>query len=144
MESTTPDPIDAVTRRRMQQQRRTGTGPEMRIRRALHRAGWRYRVDRPVLEGDRRRRADIVFPRLGVAVFVDGCFWHGCPEHATAPHNNKAWWQAKIAANRRRDRDTDSRLADQGWIAVRVWEHEDVDVAIRRIVEVLEARKPTR
>lgn len=140
---TTPEPLDAATRGRMRRQRRTGTEPEMRIRRALHRAGWRYRVDHPVLEGD-RRRADIVFPGLGVAVFVDGCFWHGCADHATVPRNNEAWRQAKIAANQRRDRDTDTRLAEQGWVAVRVWEHEDVEVAIRRIVEVLEARRSTR
>jgi DNA mismatch endonuclease, patch repair protein len=137
---TSPSPLDAVTRGRMQRQKRTGTKPEMRIRRALHRAGWRYRVDHPVLKDDRRRRADVVFPRLGVAVFVDGCFWHGCQQHATAPRNNDAWWRAKIVANQRRDRDTDSRLIDQGWVAVRVWEHEETDAAVRRIVEALEAR----
>jgi DNA mismatch endonuclease, patch repair protein len=128
----------------MQQQQRTGTDPEMRIRRALHRAGWRYRVNHAVVEGDRRRRADIAFVRLRVAVFVDGCFWHGCPEHGTTPRSNEAWWRSKISANQRRDRDTDSRLRDQGWVVVRVWEHEEVDSAVSRIVEALQSRNARR
>jgi DNA mismatch endonuclease (patch repair protein) len=83
-----------------------------------------------------RRRADLVFPSARVAVFVDGCFWHGCPEHATWPKQNAGWWRDKIEANRRRDRDTDARLREVGWQPVRVWEHEPVEEAARRIIEV--------
>ena len=72
-----------------------------------------------------RRRADLVFPRARVAVFVDGCFWHRCPRHATSPKNNAAWWATKLDGNVARDRDTDERLAAAGWTVVRIWEHED-------------------
>lgn len=113
------------------------TTPELALRSALHRAGLRYRVDRP-LPFDRRRRADIVFPTERVAVFVDGCFWHGCPEHYVAPKANARFWRNKVQANRARDRDTDRRLRDLDWAVVRVWEHEAVDnrlvAAIRRLV----------
>jgi DNA mismatch endonuclease (patch repair protein) len=80
-----------------------------------------------------RRRADVIFPRVGVAVFVDGCFWHGCPEHASWPKANADWWREKIEANRARDRDTDRRLAEAGWTVVRVWEHEDPTTAADRV-----------
>lgn len=105
--------------------RRRDTSPEMTLRRALHAAGLRYRVDFP-LPFDRRRRADIVFPRQKVAVFVDGCFWHQCPEHYTAPKANSGFWAEKASANVARDRDTDTRLRDLGWTVLRFWEHEDL------------------
>ena len=80
-----------------------------------------------------RRRADIVFGPAKVAVFVDGCFWHSCPEHATIPKNNREWWIEKLEANVRRDRDTDRELEEAGWAVVRVWEHEDATPAAQRI-----------
>ncbi len=101
--------------------------------------GLRYRVDRPVLAGV-RRRVDIVFSSSQVAVFVDGCFWHRCPEHATSPKANAAWWQAKLDANQARDIDTDRRLRDAGWTVVHVWEHEDPAVAAARIAQLVRAR----
>lgn len=104
--------------------RRRDTSAELALRCELHRRGLRYRVDYPPLPG-LKRRADIVFTRQRVAIFCDGCFWHGCPDHATWPRNNAAWWRKKIEANKRRDADTDARLADAGWIVFRVWEHED-------------------
>jgi len=116
--------------------RRVNTGPEMTLRRALHAAGLRYRVDSP-LPFDRRRRADIVFPREKVAIFVDGCFWHGCPEHYVAPKANAAFWQRKVEANRGRDRDTDLRLAQMGWAVLRVWEHEAVDLQLVRTIRTI-------
>lgn len=88
----------------------------------------RYRVDAG-LPGIPRRRADVLFPRRRIAVFVDGCFWHACPLHATTPQNNGAWWQKKLESNVARDRDTDSQLKAQGWIVLRFWEHEDMVVA---------------
>lgn len=84
-----------------------------------------------------RRRADIAFPTRRVAVFVDGCFWHGCPEHATAPKKNADWWSVKLAANVARDRDTDARLRASGWTVVRIWEHEEPETAARRICAAL-------
>lgn len=114
--------------RRMQRQRRRDTKPEATLRRELHRLGMRYRVDRLVIPGV-RRRADIVFVRARVAIFVDGCFWHVCPAHGTWPQANAAWWESKLRANIARDRDTDSRLAAAGWQVVRLWEHDDLPAA---------------
>jgi DNA mismatch endonuclease (patch repair protein) len=120
----------------MQATRQSGTAAELALRRELHRRGHRYRVDLTPLPG-LRRRADIVFPRARVAIFVDGCFWHSCPEHATVPKHNQAWWQTKLAGNVDRDRDTDHRLTQSGWIVLRVWEHEPASAAADRIEELL-------
>ena len=107
----------------MRANRGRDTGPELAVRRALHARGLRYRVDHP-LPFDRRRRADIAFTRARVAVFIDGCFWHGCPEHGATPRTNTEFWRAKIERNRARDRDTTERLEAMGWIVLRFWEHE--------------------
>ena len=108
----------------MSRQPRTGTSPELALRRELHRRGLRFRVNLPLVPaGLPRRRADIAFTRQRVAVFVDGCFWHVCPLHATAPIANGSWWGTKLARNVARDRDTDTRLVSAGWSVVRVWEH---------------------
>lgn len=125
--TTTPPASSPAALRRMKQQRQRDTRPELELRSVLHRAGLRFRVDYP-LPG-LRRRGDVVFPGRRVAVFVDGCFWHGCPEHATWPKANAEWWRAKIEANVARDRDSDARLTEAGWAVVRVWEHEHSDVA---------------
>ncbi len=114
---------DAV-RATMRANRGRDTGPELAVRRELHAMGLRYRVDHP-LPFDRRRRADIVFTRAKVAVFIDGCFWHGCPEHGTTPKANAAFWAEKIARNRARDEDTNERLKAGGWVVMRFWEHEE-------------------
>jgi DNA mismatch endonuclease (patch repair protein) len=106
----------------MQTTRRRDTRAELQLRRELHRRGRRFRVDVPPLPG-LRRRADIVFTRQHVAVYVDGCFWHACPEHGTVPRHNQQWWIGKLEANERRDRDTDRRLREAGWQVVRIWEH---------------------
>lgn len=129
---------DTATSRRMARQRTRDTGPEMLLRRELHRRGLRYRVDAPV-PGMPRRRADILFTRAKVAVFVDGCFWHGCPEHKTAPANNGEWWTAKLARNVERDRETDAHLTSLGWTVVRIWEHEDMKQAAADIRGLLRA-----
>lgn len=123
----------------MQDQRARDTQPELALRRLLHAAGLRYRVDRAPLPG-LRRRADVVFGPARLAVFVDGCFWHGCPEHGTRPSTNSDWWRAKLERNRLRDADTDARLQAAGWATVRVWEHEDPTVAAARIRETVELR----
>jgi DNA mismatch endonuclease, patch repair protein len=117
--------------RRMKYQRQRDTRIELSIRSALHRRGFRFRVHYPVL--DLRRTADIAFPRLQIAVFIDGCFWHACPEHGTWPKANAEWWRTKLEANQRRDRDTDGRLAEAGWLSVRIWEHEEPEYAAGRV-----------
>lgn len=116
--------------------RQKGTDAELAIRRELFRLGARYRVDYVVVRNP-RRVADIVFPGLKIAVFVDGCFWHGCPEHASWPKQNAEFWRQKIEANRARDADTDARLAALGWRVVRVWEHEVPVTAAKRIMEIV-------
>ena len=124
MSTYRPAPANEAVRRRMSRQARRDTAPEVALRRALHRRGLRYRVGiRPVPE--LRGAADIVFTAARVAVYVDGCFWHMCPEHSTMPATNAAWWKAKLEGNRMRDRRTDEVLARHGWEVVRVWEHEE-------------------
>lgn len=113
-------------RSRMQLQRERDTQPELRLRRELHRRGLRYRVDHAIVPGAPRRRVDIAFTRAKVAVFVDGCFWHGCSDHGRRNHAVNGWyWPGKIEGNRQRDADTDRRLKDAGWVVIRLWEHED-------------------
>ncbi|GAA1506124.1 very short patch repair endonuclease [Nocardioides humi] len=133
-----PEPLDDVVRRRMESQARRDTSVELEIRRRLHAFGYRYRVDFR-LEPSLRCRGDIVFTRRKVVVFVDGCFWHGCPDHATAPRNNAEWWREKLAANVARDERNRRALEALGWAVIRVWEHEDPDSAISRIIDVLGA-----
>jgi DNA mismatch endonuclease (patch repair protein) len=115
------------------------TPPELRLRRVLHRLGLRYSIDsRPISEST--RRADIVFRRAKVAVFVDGCFWHGCPIHGTAPKTNASFWRNKIKTNKKRDADTNNQLRKHGWSIVRVWEHEDPKLAALRVQSALKRR----
>jgi DNA mismatch endonuclease (patch repair protein) len=124
----------------MRSNRGRDTGPELALRRAVHALGLRYRVNTAPLRGV-RRTADLVFTRARVAVFLDGCFWHGCPHHHTVAVTNAGFWAEKVASTRRRDRDTDARLAEAGWEAVRVWEHEAAGEAARRVREVVRARQ---
>ncbi|MFA9432814.1 very short patch repair endonuclease [Egicoccus sp. AB-alg2] len=134
-----PEPDSDVTRRRMESQRRRDTQPELRLRRELFRRGYRYLVDAQPIPG-MRRRADLVFRGPKVAVFVDGCFWHGCPEHGTQPKTNASWWYNKLKTNRQRDTDTNQRLHDAGWEVVRIWEHDPLDNAVARVQEIVDAR----
>lgn len=111
----------------MSQLSRRDTAPELALRQELHRQGFRYYIHRRPLPS-LRRQADIVFPRAKVAVFVDGCFWHGCPHHGRREHRTNGWyWPEKIARNVERDRDTDKRLVAAGWTVVRVWEHDQAE-----------------
>ena len=104
----------------------------------MHRMGLRFRVAvRPVK--DVRRSADVVFTRAKVAVFLDGCFWHGCDEHFVLPRTNRPYWQDKIENNRHRDAETNALLAAAGWTVIRVWEHEDLDQAARAIADLVRA-----
>jgi DNA mismatch endonuclease, patch repair protein len=127
----------------MSQLGRRDTQPELAIRSELHRRGFRFRVDRPPVPG-LRSRADIVFGPARVAVYVDGCFWHSCPEHGTKPKANAVWWEHKLARNQERDRETDRVLRERGWRVVRIWEHEDAVEAADRVEDVIDARARRR
>jgi DNA mismatch endonuclease (patch repair protein) len=127
------------TRASMQSNRGRDTSPEMIVRRRLHALGFRYRVSaRPI--PNVRRTADIAFTRAKVAVFIDGCFWHGCPEHYQAPARNAEFWLAKRLRNKERDAETDATLASDGWRCLRIWEHEvrtAPDEVVARIISVV-------
>jgi DNA mismatch endonuclease (patch repair protein) len=122
----------------MQANRSTDTKPEIALRRELHARGLRYFKNRRPMAGV-RRTADIVFPTTRLAVFIDGCFWHGCPEHHTVARTNAEYWLAKVERNRARDQETDALLAAAGWTVVRIWEH----VAIAEAADVVEAAVAT-
>ena len=121
-----------ATRKAMQGNRRRDTGPEMAIRRLVHARGLRYRVDARPLPGV-RHTADMIFTRARVAVFIDGCWWHGCAEHYRPPASNISYWAGKVARNRARDELTNKNLTAAGWTVIRIWEHEAPDLAARRI-----------
>lgn len=124
----------------MERQGRRDTAAELAVRRAVHARGLRYRVDRSPLKG-LRSRADLVFGPTKVAVYVDGCFWHGCPAHATEPKNNAEWWREKLSANKERDLRANESLTAAGWLVLRFWEHEDPDAVADQIERaVLERR----
>jgi DNA mismatch endonuclease (patch repair protein) len=137
---TRVSPSSREASRRMARVRQKDTQAEIDLRRALHAKGLRYRLQVPLLTKP-RRVVDIVFPKVRVAIFVDGCFWHGCPEHASWPKSNADFWRAKIETNRMRDADTDRRLEAQGWRVVRVWAHENAREAAERIVQIVNEQK---
>lgn len=130
----------AGTRKSMLANKRRDTSTELKIRRNVHARGLRYRVDFAPVPG-LRRRADIVFTRARIAVFIDGCFWHGCPIHGTSPKRNADYWVPKLAANVARDRDTDDRLVAAGWQVLRIWEHEVPEAAASRIESAVRSSK---
>ena len=124
----------------MQANKSRGTGPEIALRRELYKRGLRYRVGLAPMKGV-RRTVDIAFPRVKVAVLVDGCFWHGCPEHHRPPKAHSDYWETKVERNAARDRETTQMLQDAGWRVIRLWEHEAVQdmadavqEAVRRVV----------
>ena len=134
-----PPASSDIVRQRMRSTPQRDTPAEMRVRKLLHGMGLRYRVNAKPLAHS-RRRADVVFRRAKVAVFVDGCFWHGCPEHGTWPRANREFWSVKILANKARDSDTNTQLQSEGWLVIRVWEHEDPAKAARRIANKVRER----
>lgn len=136
-----PYPTSAGRSRNMAAIRRTDTKPELRVRSELHRRGYRFRKDLRLDLGTVKPRPDIVFTRWKVAVFIDGCFWHACPEHSAPPRNNTGYWGPKLDGNVARDRRYDAALEGAGWIVVRAWEHEETSVTVERIEAALIARR---
>jgi DNA mismatch endonuclease (patch repair protein) len=127
----------------MRANRRTDTKPELALRHALHRLGYRYRKDyRLDLDSGRRVRPDIAFTARKVAVFVDGCFWHACPEHGSKPRANEWYWGPKLVKNVERDRINDAALILAGWSVIRLWEHVPLEEAVRTVVAALTAPNP--
>ena len=130
---------------RMAKVRQTGTDVELAQRKELYRTGLRYRVNYEVLKKP-RRVADVAFPWLKIAIFVDGCFWHGCPEHATWPKQNAEFWRQKIEMNRLRDADTNLRLLEDGWTILRFWAHDspvEATQAVAKLVAMARAERCT-
>ncbi|GAA2096310.1 very short patch repair endonuclease [Actinomadura alba] len=124
----------------MQANKGRDTKPELALRRAVHALGLRYRVSvRPVPAV--RRTADLAFTRAKLAVFLDGCFWHGCPEHHTKAVTNADYWAEKVRRNRERDRETDRLLGEAGWSVIRIWEHEDPLKAAGQIADEVHLRR---
>lgn len=136
-----PKPVNGAATRFGKGNRRTNTGPEIRLRSSLHRRGLRFRKDSVVRTPTARVRADVVFPAARVAVFVDGCFWHGCPEHQRVPRRNAEYWGPKLQRNAARDHDVNAALVHAGWHVERIWEHEDPSAAAERVERAVRSRR---
>ena len=132
-----PVPLTAAVSKQMSRMPRRDTGPEVALRSELHRRGLRFRIHVRALPGT----PDIAFGRAKLAVFVDGCFWHHCPDHGVLPKNNREWWLAKLDANVERDRRKDVQLFEMGWAVIHVWEHENPAAAAERVREIWTARR---
>ncbi|MFF3301338.1 very short patch repair endonuclease [Streptomyces sp. NPDC002908] len=140
---STVEPSSPAVSARMSRQARRDTAPEVAVRQLLHAGGYRFRVNARV-PGMPRRTIDIAFTRAKVAVMIDGCFWHGCPTHATQPKSNAQWWREKLDRNMARDRETTEYLASQGWTVLRFWEHtaaEEAAEAVRVTVDRVKTRE---
>ncbi|MGQ4414663.1 very short patch repair endonuclease [Streptomyces sp. SAS_269] len=124
----------------MSRQGSRDTTPEIAVRRLLHASGLRYRVNVPV-PGMPRRTIDIVFGKYKIAIFMDGCFWHGCPEHATHPKANSEWWRQKLDRNMGRDIETTEHLTAAGWTVLRFWEHEEPLTVALRVQEAIASKR---
>jgi DNA mismatch endonuclease (patch repair protein) len=139
-----PEPSSAAASAVMRANRKTGSKPEMRLRSELHRRGLRFRKNLLIRLGSLSVRPDIVFPAQRVAVFVDGCFWHRCPEHGVHPRANADYWQRKLDRNVVRDERVDTELLRAAWLPIRAWEHEAADEAADSIKQVVEERRSIR
>jgi DNA mismatch endonuclease (patch repair protein) len=128
-----PPASNYIAQKTMEANRRTDTTPERRLRSALHSRGLRYRKDLRINAAGRWVRPDIVFTKSRLAVFVDGCFWHRCPTHAAEPRSNSDYWRVKFDRNVARDRADEAALAEAGWAIIRIWEHEDPELAADRV-----------
>ncbi|WP_090040365.1 MULTISPECIES: very short patch repair endonuclease [unclassified Leifsonia] len=130
----------AAVRKVMQGNRSRDTKAEIAVRRLVHAKGLRYRVSAKP-EADLRRSADLIFRSVKVVVFIDGCYWHGCPEHFKSPQTNAAYWSSKVGRNRLRDVETTRILEERGWLVMRFWEHEEPQLVADRIGNVVQQRR---
>lgn len=130
----------AEVRERFRNQKTRDTTPEIRLRKLLHAQGFRYRINHAI-DGLPRRTIDIAFTRLRLAVFIDGCFWHGCPKHFVPPKKNGSWWADKIARNKERDEETNAYVRQQGWVVLRFWEHDLPSVSLEAVTAEMERIK---
>ncbi|MGW4228773.1 very short patch repair endonuclease [Streptomyces sp. NPDC004980] len=140
---STAKPSSPGVSARMSRQARRDTAPEVAVRKLLHASGYRYRVNERVPHMS-RRTIDIAFTRAKVAVFLDGCFWHGCPEHATQPKSNAEWWREKLDKNMARDSETTSHLVAEGWTVLRFWEHQSPVQVAEQVAEAVDRERPAR
>jgi DNA mismatch endonuclease, patch repair protein len=129
-----PVPLDAAVSRRMRRNPRRDTRPELAVRRLLHARGLRFRVDRAIHLDELTVRPDVAFPRWQVAVFIDGCFWHGCPQHGNIPRRNVDYWVPKLQRNIARDQRIDIELSRAQWRVIRAWEHEPPELIADRVL----------
>lgn len=136
-------PLSPAVSARMSKQASKDTAAELAVRRLLHAAGLRYRVEFPV-PGMARRRIDVAFTSVKVAVLIDGCFWHGCPQHATQPKSNAEWWRQKLDRNMARDTETTEHLVAAGWEVLRFWEHESAEDVALRVAAAVTRRRAQR
>lgn len=134
-------PPSALRSRNMAAVKRLNTAPEIALRSRLHRMGFRFRVDCPIRLSGKLIRPDIVFTRWRVAVFVDGCFWHMCPQHSTMPATNTGFWKDKLEGNAARDIEQNRLLSDAAWVVVRIWEHELLEVAADKVRRAVDHRR---
>lgn len=132
-----PLPSSEAVSRAMKGNTKTDTRPEVRLRSELHSRRARFRKNAPIEAGDIRVRVDILFTKRRLAVFLDGCFWHGCPQHGNWPRANAEYWTAKIKRNLARDVRVSDALRQAGWTVVRIWEHEPPSEAADRVISVL-------
>ena len=139
----TPKARTAAVRNVMKANRGVDTKPELRLRSQIHKSGLRYAIDvRP--ESDINRRADLVFRSAKVAVFVHGCFWHGCPKHHKLPKSNKKYWAQKVRRNRERDQETQRLLRKRGWKVLAFWEHQNSEACFQVVVDSVLLRRKIR
>ncbi|MEU8698037.1 very short patch repair endonuclease [Streptomyces sp. NPDC048680] len=140
---STAKPSSPGVSARMSRQASRDTAPEVAVRKLLHASGYRYRVNERVPHMP-RRTIDIAFTRAKVAVFLDGCFWHGCPEHATQPKSNAEWWRQKLDRNIARDTETTTHLVTKGWTVLRFWEHQPPVQVAAQVAKVVDRKRSAK
>ncbi|MFC8535417.1 very short patch repair endonuclease [Streptomyces sp. NPDC057249] len=140
---STAKPSSPAVSARMSRQASRDTAPEVAVRKLLHASGYRYRLNERVPHMS-RRTIDIAFTRARVAVFLDGCFWHGCPVHATQPKSNAEWWRQKLDRNMARDAETTAHLVAEGWTVLRFWEHQAPAQVAEKVAEAVDRERSAR
>jgi len=144
MSGSYPFPISSNVSTVMRANTRTNTKPEIKYRSALHKSGYRFRKDYLIYLPERNIHIDIAFPSIKLAVFIDGCYWHGCPLHYKVPKHNKSYWRKKILKNKRRDNEVNRILLNNKWKIVRIWEHERLEKCIGKLSSKIDYLRSTQ